>query len=265
MKKAKVTPTITDSIYILPNLFTTGNLFFGYFSIINSMQGDYTTAAVAILLAGIFDILDGSIARLAKASSAFGIQYDSLCDLVSFGLAPVILMYQHSLHSYGRIALAICFVYLACGALRLARFNVIAAEEKTNLFIGLPIPIPAALVAAFVAFLESLKDFDISGEPWFLKPIYNLLNNPSFVAYFFLIMSLFLAFFMVSNILYKSHKSVDLTGLSSFRFSVVVVLLLGLVLYRPALMGCFLFFLYILTGPFEYIMGWQEAWNEDEM
>ena len=100
MKKSNITPRIVDTAYILPNLVTTGNLFFGYFSIINSIKGHYSLAAVSILLAAIFDILDGSVARLTKASSAFGLQYDSLCDLISFGLAPVILVYQYLLYMF---------------------------------------------------------------------------------------------------------------------------------------------------------------------
>ena len=259
MSKGKVTPRISDSIYILPNLFTTGNLFFGYYSIISSIKGDFTTAAIAILLAGIFDILDGSIARLAKASSSFGIQYDSLCDLVSFGVAPVVLMHQYSLHSFGRVAFAVSFIFIACGALRLARFNVVATEKSMTLFVGLPIPTPAALIATFVAFIESLKTVEGKEMFSFFPSLHTLLLSEKFLAYFLVVFSLLLAFCMVSNILYRSLKSFDIHCMSSFRLSVIIVLLLAVVLYRPALVGFLIFFIYVLSGPFEFLMGWQEA------
>ena len=109
----KSRPHIGGAVYILPNLLTTGNLFFGYFSIIKAVQGDFVWASAAILLAAVFDILDGRVARLANASSEFGVQYDSLCDLVSFGLAPAILMFQYGVNTLGRVGWVCCFIYMA--------------------------------------------------------------------------------------------------------------------------------------------------------
>ena len=265
MKKAKLTPKITDSIYILPNLLTTGNLFFGYYSVLSSIKGDFVSAALCILLAAVFDILDGSVARLTKASSSFGIQYDSLCDLISFGIAPVLLMYQYSLFSLGRVAFAVCFIYLACGALRLARFNVLTSEKSLHHFIGLPIPIPACLLACFVAMVENLKEHEGSDMMWGLSSLHSFLTSQNVLQYLFVILALFLSFLMVSNILYQSHKSLNIKGISSFRLTVVVVLLLSLLLYRPALIGFLFFFIYVLSAPIEYLLGWREAWDEDDI
>jgi CDP-diacylglycerol--serine O-phosphatidyltransferase len=131
-------------------LITTGNLFFGFFSIVKSLQGDFAWASVAILLAAIFDVLDGRVARMTKSTSEFGVQYDSLCDLMSFGLAPALLMYQAGLQHAGRLGWIICFMFLAAGALRLARFNVQSSIGKASGdFTGLPIPMAAAVVACF--------------------------------------------------------------------------------------------------------------------
>ena len=127
-------------IYILPNLMTTANLFCGFFSIIHSIKGDFKYASIAIVVAAIFDMLDGRLARLTRATSKFGAEYDSLCDLVSFGLAPGLLLYLWALSPFGRLGWIACFLMVACGALRLARFNVQAGVVEKNYFQGLPIP-----------------------------------------------------------------------------------------------------------------------------
>src|ERR1700679_3381236 len=111
-------------IYILPNLFTTGNMFFGFFSMIQSLQGNFTVAAYCIVAAAVFDLLDGRVARMTQATSKFGMEYDSLSDLVSFGVAPAILLYLWALKPFERIGWLASFMFMACGALRLARFNV---------------------------------------------------------------------------------------------------------------------------------------------
>ncbi len=141
-------------IYILPNIFTTGNMFFGFYSIVASLRGDFERASWAILVAMLLDVLDGSVARLTKATSEFGMQYDSLSDLVSFGIAPGILAYQWILHSFGRIGWLTAFLFVACGALRLARFNVTAKNSSSKSFTGLPIPAAAGLVSTFYLFIS---------------------------------------------------------------------------------------------------------------
>ena len=123
-------------IYLVPNFVTTANMFSGFYSIIASTHGEFVTASWAIIAAGIFDMLDGRIARLAKATSQFGVEYDSLSDLLSFGVAPAILLYQWALEPYDRLGWIAAFLYLACGALRLARFNVNTESQPKNFFQG---------------------------------------------------------------------------------------------------------------------------------
>lgn len=266
MKKNSVTPRIGSAVYILPNLLTTGNLFFGYFSIIKSMEGDFMMAAVAILLASIFDVLDGRVARLTNGSSEFGVQYDSLCDLVSFGLAPAIMVYHYALSGFGRIAWAICFIYVVCGALRLARFNVQATIGKNlDCFIGLPIPMAAALLSCFVAFVEDFKKDNYESFSWLINFVHdwNLLTTG--VKFFLFALVPLLAFLMVSNVAYMSHKSLSIKGIKPFRLLAILAALIGFLAYKPALIGFLFFFVYALSGIFEYIMGWKEALSDEEI
>src|SRR5919197_1041719 len=133
-------------IYVVPNLLTTGNLFCGLYSIMAVFGADYVKAAIAILAALIFDMLDGQSARWTKTTSQFGIEYDSLADLVSFGVAPGVLIYSWALSTHGMLGSAVMFAFVACGALRLARYNVMAAEPRSY-FMGLPIPASASVIA----------------------------------------------------------------------------------------------------------------------
>ena len=145
------------SIYLLPNLFTTGGLFAGFYAIIAAANGDFTQAAIAVFVAAVMDGLDGRVARLTGTSSEFGVQYDSLADLVSFGMAPALVMYHWSLSSlkfdgtiYGRLGWAVAFLYAACAALRLARFNTQVGSVDKRWFIGLASPAAAGLMMSFV-------------------------------------------------------------------------------------------------------------------
>ena len=143
-------PPLRKGVYILPNLFTTGGLFAGFYAIIATFNHDYRTAAIMILVAQLCDVLDGRIARLARATSSFGIQYDSLSDLIAFGVAPGILVYQWALRPWGRWGWLAATLYVTAGALRLARFNVQIASVEKRYFVGLPIPAAADVVAATV-------------------------------------------------------------------------------------------------------------------
>ena len=140
--------------YIWPNLFTTANLFSGFFGIVNSINGDFELAAIAVLASCVFDILDGKVARLTGGTSRFGVEYDSLADLVAFGVGPGLLMYLMALKPYGRVGWLAAFVFMACGALRLARFNVQVETTSKKYFVGLPIPGGASMIAATVLFLS---------------------------------------------------------------------------------------------------------------
>jgi len=141
-------------VYLIPNIITSANLFCGFYSITASSQGNFTAAAWAIFVAAIFDSLDGRIARMARATSAFGVEYDSLSDLTSFGVAPGILLYQYSLAPLGRVGLAVSFLFALCSALRLARFNVTASSLPKGFFQGLPTPAAANLIGTLVIFQE---------------------------------------------------------------------------------------------------------------
>jgi CDP-diacylglycerol--serine O-phosphatidyltransferase len=249
---------------LIPNLLTTGNLFFGYFSIIKSMQNQFLWAANAILLSTIFDILDGRVARLTRSTSEFGVQYDSLCDLVSFGLAPAILMYQFGLYRVGRIGWILCFIYLACGALRLARFNVQSAIGKANGdFTGLPIPAPAGLIACFVGFIAEYGDPE-NLEFWVIKKLYDVFTVTEVRVGFLLVMAPILAWFMVSNITFRSHKSLNIRIIKPFKLLVLFVVIVGLCAYKATLAGFLFFFAYALSGPVEWILG-RKAADEDDI
>ncbi|MDR2872308.1 MAG: CDP-diacylglycerol--serine O-phosphatidyltransferase [Xanthomonadaceae bacterium] len=161
-------PPRSRSIYLLPNLFTTGGLFAGFYAVIAAANGQFTQAAIAVFVAGIMDGIDGRVARLTGTSSEFGVQYDSLADLVSFGMAPALVMYHWSLSHLkydggilGRLGWAVAFLYAACAALRLARFNVQTGSVDKRWFIGLASPAAAGLMMAFVwAFADDTLGWD---------------------------------------------------------------------------------------------------------
>lgn len=226
-------------IYVLPNLVTTMNMFFGFFGIIRAVRGDYTFAAYAIVAAAVFDLLDGRVARITKTESPFGAQYDSLCDLVSFGLSPALLLFLWSLQPYGRIGWLACFFYAACGALRLARFNVYAimtendeieteAESKSHFF-GLPIPMAAGIVASTVLAFKD-QEIDPVGSP------------------IVLVITLLAGIAMVSNFPYRSFKDLDLSQRLPFSYLVFGVAVVAFVAVRPELTLFFLFVSYAFLG-----------------
>jgi CDP-diacylglycerol--serine O-phosphatidyltransferase len=215
-------------IYVLPNLLTTTNMFFGFMSIIFAIQGEYTFGSYAIVAAAVFDLLDGRVARLTRTTSSFGAEYDSLCDLVSFGMAPALIMYLWALQPFGRVGWLASFVFVACGALRLARFNVQQADERSH-FQGLPIPMAAGIVASSVLCFRDLQ-IDASRN-WLL-----------------LFMTFMLGLTMVSQFRYKSFKDVNLKKKQPFTYLVLGVMVMILVAVRPEVMLFILFFSYALLG-----------------
>lgn len=223
-------------IYLLPNLCTTASLFCGFYSVIKSLSGNFTAAAWAILLAGIFDLLDGRLARLAKAESEFGIEYDSLVDLASFGLAPGILIYTWSLVGLKKLGWLAAFIYFACGALRLARFNVQHDDVEQEFFQGLPIPIAAYVIATFVIFHRFM----------FAGPPKNLYITAGITAT--------LALLMVSTIRYRSMKMVDLKNRNSFFLLVFLVFGIFVVAIKPEVMMFVLTIGYVASGLVEEIV-----------
>lgn len=224
----------SKTLYILPNALTTLNLFAGFISIIYSIQNNFVIAAYAIIVAAFFDLLDGRVARLTKSTSAFGAEYDSLADLISFGLAPSLLLYQLSLNQMGRIGWLSCFFFVACGAIRLARFNVQdEQEELEHHFRGLPIPLAAGIVASAVL-------------------TYHKMNADFLLRFNIMIPSLILCFVlglvMLSNIKYRNFKDLDLKKRWPARYLAFFLLLIILISYSPEFMLFFFFLLYTVLG-----------------
>ena len=220
---------VRKSIYILPNLFTSMNLFCGYYSIIASVQLRFTDAAIAILVGAIFDLLDGKIARATNTTSKFGIEYDSLADLITFGLAPALLMYLWVLESAGRPGWSAALLFTICGALRLARFNTTTSGSSD--FEGLPIPAAAAMNVSVVLFLARLN---ISPDPYKL---------------FLLILMFGLSFCMVSSFRYKSLKKVSLFKSMKFSKLVGLILIIVLIATEPSILLFIVFSIYVVSGP----------------
>ncbi len=238
MKKSSLKPHegMKKGVYLLPNLCTTCSLFCGFFSVIKSLSGQYQLAAIAIMVAGVFDLLDGRIARLANAESEFGIQYDSLVDLSSFGLAPGILIYTWALSGLGKLGWLAAFLYFACGALRLARFNVQHDNVEMNYFQGLPIPIGAYVLSTFVIFYHYIFD----GLP----------QNNIWIA----TMCIAVALLMVSNIRYRSMKVMHLNRRGTFFALIVVVCIIFLIAVRPEIVLFGLSITYVISGLIEELL-----------
>jgi CDP-diacylglycerol--serine O-phosphatidyltransferase len=240
MKRRRPPIKMRRGVYILPNLFTTGNLFCGFWAMISVFQERYFYAAAAILLASAFDVLDGKVARLSGATSKFGIQYDSLADLVSFGIAPALLAFNWALRPYGRFGWLAAFLFVVCGALRLARFNVQSSSGEVKYFKGLPIPAAASMVALTILLYLRLI------ETGWVKDI------------IILIMIWVLAFLMVSNIRYFSFKEFDLAKRKPFSVFLFVVLSMVVIVMEPIIvLFCFVLS-YVLSGPVNMLIAWHK-------
>jgi CDP-diacylglycerol--serine O-phosphatidyltransferase len=228
------------SIYLLPNLFTSGNLLCGFSSVIASLNGRYVQAALAILLAAVLDSLDGKVARLTNSSSAFGVEYDSLADLLSFGLAPGLLLYSWLLQPFGPFGWLAAFLFVICGALRLARFNVQTTREPHYHFIGLPIPMAAGVIASAVLLSHKLHGGVESVDP----------DRP-----LSLVLAVYvLAFLMISNFKYRSFKYFRLRRLRPVHVLAGGVLVALVVVITPELSLFLMFFGYALLGPIEALV-----------
>ena len=218
--------------YILPNLLTTASLFSGFVGMLWAIEGRFELCAIAILVSCLFDGMDGMVARLTNSSSDFGVQFDSLADLSSFGICPAVMVYLWQTHKFGRIGLVVSFLLVACGALRLARFNVQAKRLSKKFFIGLPIPAAACTLATLVLFSEYIP------ESWV----------ESILPKFTIILTFVLALLMVSRVKYASIKEVEVVKAHPFTATVSIIMLFVLVASEPKLLG-FLFFIgYLLSG-----------------
>ncbi|MEW6272356.1 MAG: CDP-diacylglycerol--serine O-phosphatidyltransferase [Thermodesulfobacteriota bacterium] len=224
--------SLHKGVYILPNLFTTGGLLLGVYAIIAASRGDFLTAAVTIVVAHLCDGLDGRIARLTNTTSQFGVEYDSLADLVAFGVAPGILAYRWALEPWGAWGWLAVGLFVACGALRLARFNVQSSHVEKKSFVGLPIPAAADMIAATV-----LLYYFFGGEGAANKHLVLLL------------MIYALAFLMVSNVRYNSFKDLDLRARMPFYAVVAMLVLLTLVVAQPQMLFFGVILAYVASGP----------------
>lgn len=219
------------TICLLPSLLTTVSLFSGFYSIISAINGNFYTAAVAIIISGIFDGLDGRVARMTGTSSQFGMEYDSLCDLVAFGVAPAILSYLWTLRGFGRYGWLAAFLYVATTALRLARFNTLDATAAGKEFTGLPCPAAAGMIATSVIFclytetIGPIKDFSV------------------------LVMVYFLSYLMVSTHKYLSLKHPETDRTKAFQVLVAMVLVIILIAIRPQITLFGIGLIYVTSGP----------------
>lgn len=222
-------------IYVLPSLFTTAGLFSGFYALVAATQGRFELAAWALLAAAVFDILDGRIARLMHAESAFGAEYDSLCDMVSFGVAPAVLLYLWALTPLHKPGWLAAFLIAACAALRLARFNIQANTSDKRYFQGLPTPAMALLIATAVMFYEG-HDLLPRAWTWFAA-------------------ALLLAYLMVSKVRFISAKDIDLRRKRPFAVVLMMLSVLVLIVAKPDTVLFAMAVAYCLHGPFLSI--WQ--------
>ncbi|MBR9908694.1 MAG: CDP-diacylglycerol--serine O-phosphatidyltransferase [Gammaproteobacteria bacterium] len=256
-KEQSLSTAKSRGIFLLPNLLTTAGLFSGFFAIVASMNNMFESAAVAIFIAMIFDGLDGRVARMTNTESAFGAEYDSMADIVSFGMAPALVMYNWALSDLGKLGWLAAFIFVAGGALRLARFNTNLGSADKRYFQGLAIPSAAAIVSGFV-WVGSKYEID-----------------PNSVSYFAAVLTIAAGLLMVSNFRYHSFKDVDWRGRVPFIAILAIVLAFVVVATEPSLVLFSIFFLYAISGPIttfrtvkniklEHVVGDADDENDDD-
>lgn len=219
-------------IYLLPNAITLCGMFAGFFSIIASLDGNFKIAAWAIIIAGVFDGLDGWVARLTNTSSKFGVELDSLADVISFGVAPAVLSFTWALSPFGRVGWAVAFLFTACGALRLARFNVQKETEEKKTFTGMPIPAAAGVISAMVIFYAHMD--------WVAAK-----------SYFVLLIVVLISFLMVSTLRFHSLKEINMRERKPFFILVALVFLISVFYMHPEATLFSIAIIYISVGLIE--------------
>ncbi len=218
-------------IYLLPNLFTTGAMFAGFYAITSAINGRFETAAISILVAMVLDGLDGRVARLTNTQTEFGVQYDSLSDMVSFGVAPALVMYLWAFESLGKLGLFAAFVHTAGGALRLARFNTQVEVADKRYFQGLPSPAAAAILAGGL-WISLEYDYDVES-----------------IKYLVLVLTISTGLLMVSNFRYSSFKEIDFKDKVPFVVAISVMLAIGFIMAQAQSMLFVLALGYAISGP----------------
>ncbi|HET8705675.1 MAG TPA: CDP-diacylglycerol--serine O-phosphatidyltransferase [Pseudomonadales bacterium] len=226
-------PVRHKGVYILPNLFTTGALFSAFYAIIAAMNHLWEPACIAIFAAMILDGLDGRVARLTNTQSAFGAEYDSLSDCVAFGVAPALVVYAWSLSVLGKIGWMVAFIYAACAALRLARFNVQIDTADKRFFTGLPSPSAAAVVTGLV---WAASDFDLNGQDHWVALIAAAITAMA-------------GLLMVSNFKYNSFKEIDFHGRVPFVAILIIVFIFAIVFTDPPRVLWLVAMSYAVSGP----------------
>ena len=223
---------VKRGVYLLPNVLTTFGLFSGFFAIILATKGEYSGAAIAIFMAMLWDGLDGRVARLTNTQSEFGAQYDSMADMLSFGVAPALLVYFWQFADLGKIGWLAAFVYTTASALRLARFNTQIGIEDKRYFQGLPSPAAAALIAGMV---------------W-TKEIIGITDYDQYLTLVSWIIMVSAGVLMVSNVRYYSFKEINLKGRSSFKLLLIATLIIVMIMLFPSAILFIFFFVYTLSG-----------------
>jgi CDP-diacylglycerol--serine O-phosphatidyltransferase len=238
-------------IYILPSLFTTGNLAFGYISIIFSIRSDFVMAAWCLIVSIGMDMVDGRVARWTKSTSRFGLELDSLADLVSFGVAPAVLMYQMVLHTMHKPGLAIALFFVISSALRLAKYNVKAQDgDSSSDFSGLPTPAAAGIIASFVLSYELFEQ----GQEITVKTIPILMQRMPFFFKTIPLLMVLISFLMISNVPYFGFKKSKLNRPKSLQLLILIVIAILLIVTYPQNSIFIIFMLYLLSGIFLYIL-----------
>ncbi len=231
VNRAEQNENLRRGVFLLPNLLTTGGLFSGFYSIVATMNGSYLLAAWFVLIAAIFDGLDGKVARLTNTTSKFGVEYDSLSDLVAFGVAPALLMYAWALKPFGKMGWLAAFLYVVCGALRLARFNVQITTVESKRFVGLPIPGAAWMASSLVIIFHHM-----GGEGTIKKVSV-------------LVLIYVLAALMVSNVRYYAFKDPELFRRQPFGFLVLAIIFIIVIVAEPEIMIFALACIFVSSGP----------------
>ncbi|MDR2892916.1 MAG: CDP-diacylglycerol--serine O-phosphatidyltransferase [Deltaproteobacteria bacterium] len=224
---------MSKSRYILPNLFTVGSMFSAFLGLILAHNGNFSGCALAVLISAVLDGMDGKIARLTHSASDFGVQLDSLADAIAFGATPAFMIYFWQLKDFGRLGIAVAFLFMACGVLRLARFNVMAASNASKrFFTGLPIPAAGCALACLVLFQNYLPQSLYPVLPWFT-----------------LVLTFALGLLMVSRIPYFAFKEFSGLRIKTFTLLVALVVVFAAIVAEPKVMGFSLFIAYLLSGP----------------
>lgn len=231
-------------VYVLPNLFTAMNMFCGFYAMVSAINGKFVPAAYALIVAGVFDNLDGKIARMTRSTSKFGVEFDSLADLVSFGVAPGLMIYLWALEPLGRIGWLAAFLFVICGALRLARFNTQVDTVSSDHFMGLPIPAGAGMNAVTVLFCHKL----------------GLVANPLAI----LVMLYLLSFLMVSTLRYPSFKHAGFIRGKNFNALVGAILVLIFIAAQPSIALFLIGVVYITSGFFVTLRYHKQARQQDD-